>query len=74
MRFAEDVVERGFDGNPTYETATALLLRRAPSAEQLRGSDETAEEAAVRLALELQGDVLAIVDLQAQGKRIRRPR
>lgn len=67
LRFAEDVVERGFGGNPTYETATALLLRKAPRL-LLRGSGETAEEAAVRLALELRGDVLAIQGPPGAGK------
>ncbi len=68
LRFAEEIVERGFDENPMYATATALLLRRAPSGGRLRERAETAEEAAVRLALELRGDVLAIQGPPGAGK------
>ena len=68
LRFAEAVVARGFEENPPYNTAIALLLRKAPRGGRLRGSGETAEEAAVRLALQLRGDVLAIQGPPGAGK------
>ena len=72
MRLGETVLEKGFLAGTPYRAALELLLRRPPSipgvTEVLQRPDETTVEAACRLALELDGQVLAIQGPPGTGK------
>jgi predicted RecB family nuclease len=71
MRLGESVLERGFDGRPPYRAAFDLLLGRSPplaAGGALLGHGETPVDAACRLVLELDGNVLAIQGPPGTGK------
>lgn len=67
MRLGEYVLAEGLVDAPPYTAATRLLTRTPPSL-PMRQQDETAVEAAVRIALDLDGDVLAIQGPPGAGK------
>jgi uncharacterized protein len=69
-RIADDVIERGLDAAGRYRAARDLLLRRPPGAtgEPLARPDETALDAARRVALDIDEGVLAIQGPPGTGK------
>jgi uncharacterized protein len=71
MAFGESVLQQGFAGQAPYRAAQALLLRQSPLAADegsLQRDHETAVEAACRIALQLDGQVLAIQGPPGTGK------
>ena len=72
MRLGEAVVAKGFSQGDPYRAAIDLLLRRPPMSEDAGGSlqwpGETTVEAACRIALALDGNVLAIQGPPGTGK------
>ena len=72
MRLGEAVLENGFALDAPYHAAVDLLLRRPPPAEPLNGPlqlpEETTIEAACRIAVQLDGNVLAIQGPPGTGK------
>jgi uncharacterized protein len=71
MAFGESVLEHGFAGQEPYRAAQALLLRQPPATPAggaLQRAGETTLEAACRIALELDGQVLAIQGPPGTGK------
>ncbi|MCY4283239.1 MAG: TM0106 family RecB-like putative nuclease [Gammaproteobacteria bacterium] len=72
MRFAEAVLVNGFDLGIPYRAAVKLLLRQPPPATGPNGALKQPEEdttaAARRIALALDGDVLAIQGPPGTGK------
>ncbi|HEX6995931.1 MAG TPA: TM0106 family RecB-like putative nuclease [Gammaproteobacteria bacterium] len=72
MRFGETVLEHGLQPRSPYRAALDLLLRRPPPLAHDRGQlqrpGETPVEAAERLVLELDGNVLAIQGPPGTGK------
>jgi len=70
LRLGEHVAEAGLTGQGRYQPARDLLLRRAPQFGNgaLRADCETAVEAAVRIAPQLAGGVLAIQGPPGAGK------
>lgn len=72
MRLGEAVLTRGFSPGDHFRAAMDLLLRRPPSLEgagsSLQRPGETTVEAACRIALSLDGNVLAIQGPPGTGK------
>ena len=72
MRFAEAVLANGFDLDIPYRAGVELLLRRRPPttspSEALQQPEEKTVEAACRIALALDGNVLAIQGPPGTGK------
>lgn len=72
MRFGEFVLAGGFVSRAPYRAAIELLLRKppstAPGGDSLQGVDEQTIEAACRLTLSLDGQVLAIQGPPGTGK------
>jgi uncharacterized protein len=71
MAFGDSVLQHGFAGQAPFRAAQALLLRQTPVAAgelSLQHEDETTEEAACRIALQLDGQVLAIQGPPGTGK------
>ncbi len=71
MRFGEAVLGRGFAGEAPYRAAEALLLRRSPvqpGERALERAGEPTVDAACRIALRLDGQVLAIQGPPGTGK------
>ena len=72
MRFGAAVLEDGLDLGPPYRVATRLLLRKPPPSAAPDGAlqqpGETTLEAACRIALALDGDVLPIQGPPGTGK------
>ena len=70
VRLGDSVLANGFADRDPYRSATELLLRRALSTtgESLQHPGETTVQAACRLALELDGQVLAIQGPPGTGK------
>ena len=71
MRFGKVVLTKGLSPGDPYRAAIDLLLRRPPSedaADSLQLAEETTVEAACRIALSLDGDVLAIQGPPGTGK------
>ena len=72
MRLGEAVLENGFALDAPYRAATDLLLRRPPPTEPanspLQHPEETTIEAACRIAVQLDGNVLAIQGPPGTGK------
>ena len=72
MRLGEAVVEHGHDLEAPYRVATRLLLREPPPTNSpdgvLQQSGETTLDAACRIALGLDGDVLPIQGPPGTGK------
>ena len=72
MRIGEAVLANGFSPGDPYRAATDLLLRRPPPVDdaggRLQRSEETTVEAACRIALALDGNVLAIQGPPGTGK------
>ena len=72
MRLGETVLENGFALDAPYRAAAALLLRRPPPTEPPNGPiqrpRETTIEAACRIAVQLDGNVLAIQGPPGTGK------
>ncbi len=72
MRYGEAILSHGFSGNPTYQSATSLLLRNPPVLPQgshaLKQPDETTLEAACRITGALNGQVLALQGPPGTGK------
>ena len=72
MRFGEAVLAKGFSPGDPYRAAIDLLLRRPPLLEDagssLQQPGETTVEAACRIALALDGNVLAIQGPPGTGK------
>ncbi len=71
MRFGEAVLARGFAGEAPFRAAEALLLRQSPRPKgepSLQRAGETTEQAACRIALALDGQVLAIQGPPGTGK------
>jgi len=69
-RLAEHVLASGMAPTPPYTSALRLLTLQPPAKprESLRKTGETSVDAAVRLALNLDGDVLAIQGPPGAGK------
>ena len=72
MRLGEAVLENGLDLEAPYRVATRLLLQEPPPANSPDGAlqrlGETTLEAACRIALDLDGDVLPIQGPPGTGK------
>ena len=71
LRMGEWVAENGIDGPGEYEAARQLLMRRPPrvgDGGQLCRDDETALEAATRVAPDLDGDWLGVQGPPGSGK------
>jgi predicted RecB family nuclease len=71
VRLGEVVVAQGFQAGDPWRAAIELLLRQAPSqggGDGLQRPDESTVEAACRLALALDGNVLAIQGPPGTGK------
>ncbi len=73
MRLGEAVLANGFETGDPWRAAIELLLRRSPPRRRgrsgrLQRPDETTVEAACRIALELDGNVLAIQGPPGTGK------
>lgn len=72
MRFGEAVLDHGFETGSPYRAGIELLLRRPPPVSggdvALQRPDETTVEAACRIALALDGNVLAIQGPPGTGK------
>lgn len=73
LAFAEHVRDNGFDHDSPYATASELLLARPPRraagvGEELRGANEDANQALVRLSSELDSGVLPVQGPPGAGK------
>ena len=70
LRIGEYVADHGLEGEGPYQPARDLLMRHAPrvGSQPLRVEGETAVEAALRLALSLDGGVLPIQGPPGSGK------
>ncbi|HET7201778.1 MAG TPA: TM0106 family RecB-like putative nuclease [Steroidobacteraceae bacterium] len=72
MRLGEAVIANGFQRGEPWRAAIELLLRRPPPSrgdgESLQRSSETTVDAACRIALDLDGNVLAIQGPPGTGK------
>jgi predicted RecB family nuclease len=70
LRIGEYVADHGLEGEGPYQPARDLLLRHAPrvGSQPLRVEGETAVDAALRLALSLDGGVLPIQGPPGSGK------
>ena len=72
MRFGEAVLDRGFSQGDPYRVGMELLLRKSPPLEKneysLQRPAESTVEAACRIALSLDGNVLAIQGPPGTGK------
>jgi AAA domain/RNase_H superfamily len=70
MRLGEYVADNGLEGEGPYQAARDLLLRASPRIvdELLQKPDEPAGDAAIRIALHLDGGVLAIQGPPGAGK------
>ena len=62
------VLEKGFEPGTPYLAAVNLLLRRPPRGGTLHGAGESASDAASRIALALDGEVLPIQGPPGTGK------
>jgi predicted RecB family nuclease len=70
LRIGEYVADHGLEGEGRYQPARDLLMRHAPrvGSQPLRVEGETAVDAALRLALSLNGGVLPIQGPPGSGK------
>ena len=72
VRIGEYVAERGLRGDGPYQAARDLLLRESPrvGGKPIRGDEETAVQAAVRLCSHLAGGILPVQGPPGAGKTV----